>query len=207
MAYRNSLTRARRHGRAWIAAVCLIASQLARANIDVEISGVDDQLRTNVLAYLSFERYKQRTDISADTAERLHNRVEREVQAALKPFGYYEPQVNSEVKDLGHGDWQVTIDIDPGTPVLIDKIDVRVQGPGASDPLFQRITSNPPLHSGDRLSHAARYTPVTADRCSESPVARLQCNRPPFSIGKNLRGRSPRFFPGRSRALRLYRTR
>src|SRR5258708_24513739 len=127
MAYRNSLTRARLHGRAWIAAVCLIASQFARANIDVEINGVDDQLRTNVLAYLSFARYKERTDVSADTAERLHNRVETDVQSALKPFGYYEPQVNSEVKDLGHGDWRVTIDIDPGTPVLIDKIDVRVQ--------------------------------------------------------------------------------
>jgi translocation and assembly module TamA len=163
MAYRNSLIRARRHGRAWIAAVCLIASQLARADVDVEISGIDDdQLRTNVLAYLSFERYKQRTDISTDTAERLHNRVEREVQAALKPFGYYEPRVNSEVKDLGHGDWRVTLDIDPGMPVLIDKIDVRVQGPGARDPLFERIASNPPLHSGDRLSHAA-YEGIKSD--------------------------------------------
>ena len=162
MAYRNSLTRARRHGRAWIAAVCLIVPQLASANIDVDIRGVDDQLRTNVLAYLSFERYKQRTDITADTAERLHNRVEREVQAALKPFGYYEPQVNSDVQDLGHGDWQVTIDINPGPPVLIDRIAVRVQGPGASDPLFERITSNPPLHAGDRLSHAA-YEGIKSD--------------------------------------------
>jgi translocation and assembly module TamA len=162
MAQRNFLTRASRHGRASLAAVCLMASQLASANVNVEIRGVDDQLRTNVLAYLSFERYKQRTDISADTAERLHNRVEREVQAALKPFGYYEPQVNSNVKDLGHGDWRVTIDINPGAPVLIDKVEVRVQGPGASDPLFQRITSNPPLHTGDRLSHAT-YEGIKSD--------------------------------------------
>src|SRR6185312_6486429 len=142
MAPRKLPTRARWHGRTWLAAMCLAASSLACANIDVEIHGVEEQLRTNVLAYLSFERYKKRSDLSADTVERLHNRIEREVQSALKPFGYYEPKVDSEVKNLGHGEWRVTVDINPGPPVLIDKIDVRVQGTGATDPLFERITSN-----------------------------------------------------------------
>ena len=162
MARRNLLNRARWHGRAWLAAMCLAGSRLANANIDVEIHGVDEQLRANVLAYLSFERYKKRTDLSADTVERLHNRVEREVQSALKPFGYYEPKVESEVKDLGHGEWRVTVDIAPGPPVVIGKIDVAVHGPGETDPLFQRITSDPPLHSGDRLSHST-YEAIKSD--------------------------------------------
>ena len=54
---------------------------------------------------------QKRTDLSADTIERLHNLVEREVQSALKPYGYYEPSVESDVKDLGHGEWRVTVDI------------------------------------------------------------------------------------------------
>jgi translocation and assembly module TamA len=70
--------------------------------------------------------------------------------------------VDSEVKDLGHGDWRVTVNINPGTPVLVDKIVVRVSGPGATDPLFERITNNPPLHPGDRLSHAA-YESIKSD--------------------------------------------
>jgi translocation and assembly module TamA len=142
--------------------MCLAASSLACANIDVEIHGVEEQLRANVLAYLSFERYKKRTDLSADTVERLHNRVEREVQSALKPFGYYEPTVDSEVRDLGHGDWLVVVNITPGPPVVVDKIDVHVSGPGATDPLFERITEHSPLHSGDRLSHA-RYEAIKSD--------------------------------------------
>jgi translocation and assembly module TamA len=162
MARRNLLTRGRWHGRAWLAAMCLCLAPLARGNITVEIHGVDEQLRTNVLAYLSFERYKKRTDLSADTVERLHNRVEREVQSALKPFGYYEPKVESEVKDLGKGEWRVAIDINPGQPVLIDKVDVRVNGAGATDRLFERITSNPPLHAGDRLSHST-YESLKSD--------------------------------------------
>src|SRR6185437_9107676 len=137
MARRKHLRWARWHGRAWLAALCVAGAPLARANIDIDIHGVDEQLRTNVLAYLSFERYKKRTDLGADVIERLHDRVEREVQSALKPFGYYEPKVDSEVQDLGHGDWRVSIDINPGTPVLLNKIDVRVIGPGSTDALFE----------------------------------------------------------------------
>jgi translocation and assembly module TamA len=162
MARRKHLRWARWHSRAWLAVMCFAKTPFASANIDVEIRGVDEQLRTNVLAYLSFERYKKRTDLSGDVVERLHTRVEREVESALKPFGYYEPQVESEVADLGHGDWKVTVDINAGTPVLLDKILVKVDGAGATDPLFQRITENPPLHQGDRLRHAT-YESLKSD--------------------------------------------
>ena len=111
MAQRNSFMQALGHSRAALVLMCLIAYQPVRANVTVELHGVDDELRTNVLAYLSFERYKKTTDLSADTIERLHERVEREVQSALRPFGYYEPKVHSELTDGGKGDWRVTIDI------------------------------------------------------------------------------------------------
>jgi hypothetical protein len=96
MAQRTSFMQALKHFRAALILMCLIASPLVRANVTVEIHGVEDELRTNVLAYLSFERYKKTTDLSADTIERLHDRVEREVQSALRPFGYYEPKVHSD---------------------------------------------------------------------------------------------------------------
>jgi translocation and assembly module TamA len=155
MAQRNFLPQALGHSRAALVLMCLLASTAVRANVDVEIHGVDDELKNNVLAYLSFERYKKTTDLSADTIERLHDRVEREVQSALRPFGYYEPKVHSELVNGGKGDWRISIDIDPGPPVLLDRIDVKVEGAGAQDALFTRITANPPLHSGDRLNHAA----------------------------------------------------
>jgi translocation and assembly module TamA len=157
MTQRTPLPRARRrHWRAPVVAVCLIAGQLAHAAaVRVEIKGVDEEVRANVLAYLSFERYRKGgADLNADTVERLHNRVEREVQAALKPFGYYEPQVESSVTDLGHNEWRVNINITPGRPVLLEHVDVRVDGPGEADPLFQRILRHMPLHDGERLKHA-----------------------------------------------------
>jgi translocation and assembly module TamA len=155
MAQRNSLLQALGHNRAALVLMCLSVCSIARANVTVEVHGVDDELRTNVLTYLSFERYKKTADLSADTIERLHDRVEREVQSALRPFGYYEPKVHSEVlSGTAKGDWRVMIDIDPGPPVLLDLIDVQVHGAGETDQLFTRITENLPVHRGDRLNHA-----------------------------------------------------
>ncbi|MGL1710525.1 hypothetical protein ACSTJN_23560, partial [Vibrio parahaemolyticus] len=71
---------------------------------------------------------------------------------------YYEPKVHSELVNGGKGDWRVTVDIDPGPPVLLDHVDVQVHGPGEQDALFTKILENLPLHSGDRLSHAAYET-------------------------------------------------
>jgi len=158
MAQRNFRPRARQHSRAAWVLMCLIGCTAARASVSVDIHGVDDPLKSNVLVYLSFERYKKSSDLSADTIDRLHDRVEREVQAALRPFGYYEPKVHSQVASTGKGDWRVTIDIDPGTPVLVGRIDVQVHGAGEHDPLFTRILENLPLHEGDRLSHSAYDT-------------------------------------------------
>src|SRR6185503_9248530 len=131
----------------WVAALCLLfgISPAVHASVDVDIRGIEDPLRANVLAYLSLERYKSNDDVSRDTIERLHNRVEREVQSALKPFGYYEPQVHSELTEVKQGDWRVTIDVDPGKPIRMEAVDVRVTGPGTPCTMASRaICSAPP---------------------------------------------------------------
>ena len=57
----------------------------------IEVRGVGEDIRANVLAYLSFERYKNSDDLSPEFVERLQERSEREVRRRLRPFGYYEP--------------------------------------------------------------------------------------------------------------------
>ena len=78
------------------------SSRLRRtADLQVEVRGVGEDIRANVLAYLSFERYKNSDDLSPEFVERLQERSEREVRGALRPFGYYEPTVTSEVQARG----------------------------------------------------------------------------------------------------------
>lgn len=136
-------------------ALCALVATPVRADIDIDIKGVDGAPRRNVLAFLSLERYKSRDRLREDTVKRLHERVEREVRAALRPFGYYEPTVRSSVEARPNGqDWRVEINIDPGQPVMLTGVDVRITGPRADDPVFRDLLAQMPLREGAQLNHA-----------------------------------------------------
>ena len=137
--------------------LALMLAQLvapAVAEVKVEVSGVSDEVARNILAYLSFERYKNSDDLSMQMVERLQERTEREVRAAMKPFGFYEPKVTSRVEKEDSEDYLVFIQVIPGEPVLIESVEVNVTGPGAMDPLFTRISADSPLRQGERLNHS-----------------------------------------------------
>jgi translocation and assembly module TamA len=130
----------------------------AYGGVQVEVRGVEENIRANVLAYLSFERYKNSDDLSPEFVERLQERSEREVRLAMRPFGYYEPTVTSEVRREGSGseqNYRVTITVIPGKPVVVKNVSVKVTGPGADDPVFTSITGDLPIQSGDNLNHSS----------------------------------------------------
>jgi translocation and assembly module TamA len=139
---------------ATLAAAALLAPALAAAAIRIDIEGVDAELRRNVQALLSLERFKDRERIEPDAVERLFRRVPGEVSDALRPYGYYEPKVSTrldpEDKDRN---WRVHISIELGEPVLLQTVHVEVQGAGADDPLFTRVAEAPALRRGEPLRH------------------------------------------------------
>jgi len=75
--------------------LCLCAAG-ARANIRINITGVDGAPRANIEARLSISRFRDSDDLDEDTIRRLSNRIIDEVKAAMVPFGYYEPKVMEE---------------------------------------------------------------------------------------------------------------
>jgi translocation and assembly module TamA len=140
----------------WLLA--LAAAPCARAGTTVSISGVDGELRQNVQVFLSLERYKDRNDLDATMFDRLVERAEQEVASALRPFGYYEPKVDISVSNTGGNDRRVTLRVQPGKPVLMTAVAIKVTGEGAQLPAFQRITNSNQLRTGQRLSHGGYDT-------------------------------------------------
>lgn len=150
----DRLRRARGSGN--LAACALLLCATARADIEIEVEGVTDQVRANVLIFLSLARYRERDDLDADTVQRLHDRVEREVRQALRPFGYYDPKVAADIVSREGGrDWHALVQIDPGEPVVVREVSVKVTGPGADEPTFRSIIDGSPLRDGARLEHGA----------------------------------------------------
>ena len=127
----------------------------ARADIDIQVSGVDESIRRNVLVFLSLERYKTRDDLDEALIGRLGERAEREAASALRPFGYYTPQVRAEVIRTAPGEWRARIAIEPGEPVRLEEVRVEISGAGLEHPAFRTLLDELPLRRGERLSHAA----------------------------------------------------
>jgi translocation and assembly module TamA len=56
--------------------------------------------------------------------------------------------------DTGGDPWKARFFVDPGPPLLLASVDVKVDGPGAQLPKFAEIVRAFPLRPGQRLEHA-----------------------------------------------------
>ncbi len=131
----------------------MLLSWPARADIAIEVTGVDGDMKRNVLTFLSLSRYASRDDLDAETIERISQRALPEVKSALRPFGYYDPKVTSSMTREG-SHWRARIAVDPGAPVIIREVDLRITGPGESDRVFRAVLARSTLHVGQQLNHA-----------------------------------------------------
>ena len=148
----------RRPGIAAAAAALLLAllpgAAGAAETIRIVIEGVDRALADNVRSYLSLTRYAERTDLTDTQVRRLADRAVDEAADALRPFGYYDPQVRSRtVRD--DATWIVRLRIKPGEPVLLGDVAIEVTGAGSEDGNLAQVIDASTVRSGARLDHPA----------------------------------------------------
>ena len=136
----------------WLAAEAAGAAATAPA-IEVRIAGVDGRVRDNVAAFLSLQRYAQSPDLDQDRVDRLALRARQEAADALKPFGYYEPEVVVTVTPRETG-WKAVVAIVPGDPVLLTAAEVSTVGPGRDEAFLTEVLDASKLPVGKPLSHA-----------------------------------------------------
>jgi translocation and assembly module TamA len=134
------------------ASLLLALAGSASADIRVTVDGVDGAIRENVLAYLSLQRYATLENLDPDLVNRLVQRAEGEVTDALRPFGYYEPKVETEL----NGDskrWIATITVTPGEPVMLVDVDLEIDGPGREESFLREVLDNERMQPGQQLNH------------------------------------------------------
>nr|WP_051234150.1 autotransporter assembly complex family protein [Halomonas halocynthiae] len=111
--------------------------------IDAEVTGVDEAVENNVKIYLDPIKSQ------AYSPERLVGEIERLTKTAMRPFGYYAPEVEVTLQEK-----QAKVSIKPGEPVRIQVIDFSIQGDAKSDPSFISALDAYPQKKGDILEHA-----------------------------------------------------
>ncbi|MGH8128322.1 MAG: autotransporter assembly complex protein TamA [Gammaproteobacteria bacterium] len=142
---------------------------LAAVKVSVNVEGVKNPVKANVLATLGIAQYKNFGDHPAAAIRRLNSDAPAEIRHALQPFGYFSPKIHSTLTHDGDH-WTATYRIEPGKPVILRHVTVKVVGPGADDPVFKALESNPPLRPGQPLNQQAysqtkyQLQEVAADR-------------------------------------------
>ena len=146
----------------WRVRACALIAMLLAANVAagatdtvrIEIDGVDRAMADNIRSYLSLGRYVQRTDLVDTQVRRLADRAVDEAADAIRPFGYYDPQVRSRTTRDGDT-WIVRLRIKPGEPVLMREVEVRIVGAGQDDGDIRLVIDGNLLRTGARLDHPA----------------------------------------------------
>lgn len=115
------------------------------------LEGLDGRERDNVLAFMGY------ADASCDSPawrlRALYAQAEDNIRQGLEAFGYYRPQIESELvrtDDCLQARFKVT----PGEPVRYREVQFEIRGPGADADHWQAVRDANPLQPGEPLQHA-----------------------------------------------------
>jgi translocation and assembly module TamA len=124
------------------------------ARVAVEFVGVEGALLENVRALSSLHRLSASPELDGEMVGRLVQRAPAEARDALRPYGYYAPEVSTDLTE-NEGRWYAVVKIVPGAPVMLVEQSVEVTGPGRDEPFIRRALARSALRTGEQLNHAA----------------------------------------------------
>ncbi len=135
----------------------LLFPRIAAAEpVEIEISGVEDELRENVQAALAIPPGLVKDDVvNLPWLELFRDEIPQNVREALEPFGYYDAKVESVLRKPAENEYRLLVQVTPGTPVTIQEVTIRLRGPGADERALKRIANAFRLRKGDRLDHGS----------------------------------------------------
>jgi translocation and assembly module TamA len=124
----------------------------AAEKLEVEFLGIEGSLLENVQALSSLQRLSGSEELDEEMIARLAQRAPAEARTALRPFGYYAPEVSTELAKEDDV-WRARVSIKPGEPVLLVGQQVEITGSGREEPFLRQVLKASPLRTGARLSH------------------------------------------------------
>ncbi|MEA3362527.1 MAG: autotransporter assembly complex family protein [Thermodesulfobacteriota bacterium] len=121
-------------------------------SLELEIRVADEELHD----VLSLAIHPPAALVDADQInhrwlKRFQQQLPELVSKILQPYGYFFSQTDSEVQKNGPDEYTLNLEVEPGTPMRITTIDLKISGSGAADAQIQKLYDNFPLKNGDIL--------------------------------------------------------
>ncbi|MCO8161935.1 autotransporter assembly complex protein TamA [Pseudomonas sp. 21LCFQ010] len=125
--------------------VSMSATVHAQARLEVDISPANAALKENVEGYIG-----SLGDRDAQALEQFRLGAVQQAQTAAQALGYYQARIDTEVRDGKQP--QLIVRIEPGEPVRLRNVTVRVEGPAAQMAAF-KVPRSEALQPGKPLNH------------------------------------------------------
>ena len=112
--------------------ICLaMFSLVAHADkIEYAVSGVDEPMLTNVRDHVTAFRIGGGARVNARLRRKLTEDAINATKAAMRPYGYFNPVIDVDIAPKAEGTWLITVDVQPGPPVLVKGLHLELTGPG-----------------------------------------------------------------------------
>jgi translocation and assembly module TamA len=131
----------------------LLASGAHAARVDVELEGLNEEMREAVRATLELNDYEKR-DISPTALRSAFKDADGQIRMALEPFGYYDVQVTKDLTGDATNGWKAKFVINPGEPAIVRTERVEVAGEGKDQRRVAGAVQEFAPKVGERFDHA-----------------------------------------------------
>ena len=132
--------------------LALVSTMASAEDIEYAVSGVDEPMLTNVLDHVTAYRIGSSARVNARLRRKLTEDTINAANAALRPYGYFNPVVDVEMVPMEAGMWLITVGIDAGPPVLVKSLQLELKGPGSGLESLKNWYANFPLAQGQVLN-------------------------------------------------------
>lgn len=115
----------------------------------VKVKPANKALKANVEGYIG-----TLGDRDEEALLRFSRGAEEQARKAAQALGYYQTQIDTEVKPASDADHppQLIISINPGEPIRLRNVTVRIEGPASEMKAF-RVPNSKALRAGEQLNH------------------------------------------------------
>lgn len=115
--------------------------------LDLELTGLEGELRDNALAWLG-----DAPTTPQARANYLYSAREN-VENSLQTLGFYRSTIDLKL-DRASDPWRLSIAVEPGEPVRLRSVHIALVGEAQEDPAFDALLAAPGFAVGDVLHHA-----------------------------------------------------
>jgi translocation and assembly module TamA len=131
----------------------LMAAGAHAARVDVELDGLNEEMRAAVHATLELSEYGKR-DISPAELRSAFRESDQQIRRALEPFGFYDVEIDKNLSGDAQNGWKARFSVAPGKPAIVRSERVEVHGEGSEQRRVAEAVASFAPRVGDRLDHA-----------------------------------------------------